>query len=359
MVFQDYYQDYYAYLIENHYLYSLTILVIFYLLSKLVVIISTKFILRITKKTKTEVDDLIVKKTNKPISLILLFIGIRLALLPLGIKKTVLDIFENVLASAIVIIITFTVIRILDIIIDNWGRKLAEKTKSPIDEELLPLFHKFSRIFISIVGLLFILVVWDIQIGPLLTSLGIAGVAIAFALQNTLGNIFGGISLILDKSIKVGDVIKLDDQTLGTIADVGLRSTKIKTLNNELVTVPNGKLADSKILNFLQPDPTLKISIDFGVEYDSDLDKVRKVIVATLKSVKSILKVPEPKIILIEMGDFALKLKAVFWVSSFDNSIETKAIATEEIYKALGKAKIGIPFPTRTIYIMNNKRNKK
>ena len=348
-------EQYLALIQQNKYVYSLSLLVVFYILSQLVVLISRKVIIRLTKKTKTDIDDLIVRKTSKPISLILLLIGIRLALLPIGIKPNILDIIVHIISSLIIIVITYIVIVVLGILIDNWGKRVAEKTKSSVDEQLMPVIHRFSRIFISIVGLLFILTVWSIQIGPLLTSLGIAGIAIAFALQSTLGNIFGGMSIILDKSVRVGDVIKIDNETIGTVVDVGLRSTKLKTMDNELITIPNGKLADSRILNYLHPDPTLRVPLDFSTEYGSDISKVRKVVLDTLTKNPSILKKPEPAVIVTEMADSGLKFKALFWVNSFEDKNPTKFNATEEIYNELRKAGIGIPFPTRTVYLKSEK----
>ncbi len=341
---------------QNKYVYSLVLLVTFFILSKLVVYISQKVILALTKRTKTDIDDLIVGRTNRPTSLILLLIGFRLALFPLGIKQNVLDLLEHVVSSFIILIVTYIVIVVIDIIIDNWGKRVAEKTKSTVDEDIIPMFHRFARIFVSIVGLLFILPVWGIQIGPLLTSLGIAGVAIAFALQSTLGNIFGGVSLILDKSIKVGDKIRLDNDTMGTVMDVGLRSTKIKTWDNEMITVPNGKMADARILNFMQPDPKVRTIIEFGVEYGSDTSKVKKVVFDAISKIPEVLKEPAPAVIMSEMSDFALKFKALYWVTNFDIKFPTKAVATEDLYNALRKANIGIPFPTRTVYLKEEKK---
>ncbi|MBI2653073.1 mechanosensitive ion channel family protein [Candidatus Woesearchaeota archaeon] len=336
---------------QNKYIYSLTLLILFYALSQFVVIVSRKIILKLTRKTKTEVDDLVVRKTNKPVSIILLLIGFRLALFPLGIRQNILDLIQNAITSLIIIIITYIAIVIFGIFIDNWAKKVAERTKSLVDDQLIPLFHRFSRIFISIIGLLFILPLWGIQIGPLLTSLGIAGVAIAFALQNTLGNIFGGMSIILDKSVRVGDKIKLDNDTMGTVIDVGLRSTKIKTWDGELITVPNGKLADTRILNFVQPEPAVRVAIEFGVEYGSDASKVRKVVLDTIRKIPGVIKEPAPKVLMTEMADFALKFKALFWVETFDIKFDTRALATEEIYNALRREGITIPFPTRTVYL--------
>ena len=350
MLFEQYI-PYISVIKQNKYIYSLVILVVFYILSQLVVLISQKLILRITKKTKTDIDDLIVKKTNKPVSFILLLIGIRIAILPLGIRQNILDVMENGILSLLIAAVTYIVIVIFDIIIDNWGEKVAAKTESKLDDELVPLFHKFSKIFISVIGLLFVLPVWSIQIGPLLASLGIAGIAVAFALQSSLANIFGGMSIVLDKSIKVGDKIKIDADTMGTVLDVGLRSTKIKTFDNELITIPNGKLAESKILNFIQPEPSVRVVVDFGVEYGSDVSKVKKVVLDAITKIPAVLKEPAPKVMMAEMADFALRFKALFWVSNFDLKFETKSIATEEIYNSLRKSGIGIPFPTRTVYL--------
>lgn len=342
--------------VYNPYFDSFLILVLFFVLSRLFVLIATKIILKLTKKTKTNVDDLIVVKTSTPISLILLAIGLRLALLPLGVRPSIASIVENVLGSVIVLLVTYIVIVVVDIFIDNWGMKVAAKMKSTFDDEFVPIFHRFTRIFLSIIGLLFVLTTWGVEIGPLLASLGIAGVAIAFALQSTLGNIFGGVSLIADKSIRVGDVIKIDSETSGTVVDVGLRSTKIRTADNEMVTVPNGKLADSKILNYLHPDPSIRITVDFGVEYGSSTDKVRKVVLNELKKMSAVVSKPEPRVVMDEMGDSALKFKALFWVKLFDERFDTKALATERIYNALNKNKIGIPFPTRTVYLKKGKK---
>jgi len=202
---------------------------------------------------------------------------------------------------------------------------------------------------------MFILDLWGIQLMPLVASLGIAGIAIAFALQNTLGNIFGGISVVLDKSVKSGDVIRLDKDTYGTVLDVGFRSTKIRTWNNEVIIIPNGKLADSRIQNYILPEPSVRINLPFSVEYGSDIDKVKKVVLDEIKKLKNVLKDPKPKIMFLEMGDFSLNFKVYFWVPSFKERFKTKEKANCLIYDALNKAKIGIPFPTRTIYMKKRK----
>ena len=339
------------YITPNKYLHSVIILIIFFILSQLVVFISQRILLKITKRTKTIVDDLIVIKTNKPISLILLLIGLRLAIIPHSINPKILNIIQNGISTLIIVLVTYIAILILDIIITNWGKKFAEKTESKIDDEVVVLFQRFSRIFVSFIGIIFMLNLWGVQVAPLIASLGIAGIAVAFALQNTLGNIFGGVSLIVDRSITVDDYIKLDDGTEGFVVDIGFRSTKVRSKDGDLVIMPNGKLADSKIYNYHKPMPTTRVTVDFGVKYSSDVEKVRKIVLNELSVIKSVLKEPAPAVVFEELGDFSLKFKAFFWVSSIDKKIESKEAATTAIYNILNKNKIGIPFPTRTVYL--------
>ena len=339
----------------NNYLHSLIILAIFFAISQLSVFISKRIILRLTKKTKTDIDDLIVAKTSKPISLILLLVGIRLAIIPHKIRADILDMGEHLIVSLIMVIVTYIAIVVFNIVISSWGRKFASKTESRIDDEVVSLFQKFARIILSFIGLIFILDVWGIKVGPLLASLGIAGLAVAFALQNTLGNIFGGISLIIDKSITVDDFIKLDDGTQGFVTDIGLRSTKIKSLDGDLIILPNGKLADSKIYNYHKPLPTTRVTVEFGVNYGSDIEKVRKIALSEITNLSNVLKNPAPQTIFDEIGDFSLKFKALFWISSFEKKVEAKEAATTAIYNALNKNKIEVPFPTRTVYLKNEK----
>lgn len=340
---------------ENVYVHALIILVSFFIIAKIIVFISERWILKLAAKTKTKVDDLIIEKTNKPISLVLFLIGLKLALVPIKIGTffgfNVDFIVSKIIGTLITIVIAHIILRVLDIIIDEWGKGFAQKTKSKLDEHLLSLLHRFSRIILVILTLLFILDLWGIKVGPLLASLGIAGIAVAFALQGTLSNIFGGVSLILDKSVKVGDVIKLDAETRGTVLDVGLRSTKIRSFNNEVIIVPNSKLVDSKIENYVLPDPSARVVVGFGVEYGSDVDKVKKVILGEIKKLKNVLKDPGPQVMFIEMADFSLNFSARFWVADYRERFKTKENATCLFYNALNKAKIGIPFPTRTVYM--------
>jgi len=204
---------------------------------------------------------------------------------------------------------------------------------------------------VGLIGFIWILSVWDVNIGPLLGGLGIAGLALSFALKDSLANVFGGLSLILDQAIKVGDRIQLESGEQGTVIDTGIRSTKIRTFNNEIITVPNGQLAVSRIQNFAKPDLSHRLVIDFGVDYESDVDLVRKTVLEVVKNMEGIMEDPMAEVLFLSMEDYYLKFSARFWVSNYEDGWDKKLEATDKIFKALKDAKIDIPFPIQTVNV--------
>ena len=335
---------------NNIYADAILVIIILFIASKIITFIIEKFVKPFTRKTKTKLDDLLLEKTEKISLWLLFFIGIRIFIVPI-LELKILDDINN---AIIIFYLTFLVVRIVDVLIESWGISFAKKTRSKVDDALLILFHRFSRIILFIIGFILILNNFGVEITPFLASLGVAGIVLGFALQSTLSNIFGGISLILDKNFKTGDTVKLSSGELGDIVDIGLRSTKMKTFDNEMLVIPNGKLAESVIQNYAQPDLNARGRISFGVEYGSNVDKVRKVVTDTLKKIPAVLKRDRNhpiQVLFLNMGDSALEFEARFWVKSYDERFRTKVKATEEIYKDLTKAKIGIPFPTRTVYM--------
>ncbi len=176
-------------------------------------------------------------------------------------------------------------------------------------------------------------------------------------MQPTLSNIFSGIALILDKSIKEGDIISLDGDISGTIYDIGIRSTRIKSWTNEIIIIPNSKLVDSNITNLDQPDRTIRVVIPFGVAYGSNIESVKKLGLDCLKGKRHIIKKdPAPFIWFIEMGDSALNFELKFFVDDLSNKWSVHQKVITDLYNALNKAKISIPFPQREVWLHNLKK---
>lgn len=335
---------------DNHDLQALFLLLTFIVIAKLFLLFTKIFVRRITQKTKFEWDDKLLDLIEKPIAVVIVLIGIKIALVPLNIVGEYKDWISSFIITLIIIAVAYSINLIMHLVLEIWGKNFAKKTKTKIDEELLPLIHKTLSVLIILIASLFILKEWGINIGPLLASLGIAGIAIGLALQPTLSNIFAGIALIADKNFKRGDIVEVDGLN-GTIHDVGLRTTRIKTLDNDMVTFPNNNLANMRIINHLQPDTTARIHIPIGVAYGSDIDKVKKIIYVAIDKNKKILQEPKPQVLFAEMGSFALNFNVYCWINDFNLRWEVKDELLSEIYNSLKKNKVDIPFPTTTVYL--------
>ncbi len=329
-------------------LWAAVILVGFILLAKILTYFFQVYVTRWAKRTATQVDDLIVEKVKPPFTYIIWLLGLEVSLRYLHLEG---DRFDKIIKSLILFIITWVAVAVADVIMAAVLEKIVAKTETEVDDALAPLVTKTIKVVIWGIGLIWLLGVWQIDVRPILGGLGIAGLAIGFAVKDTLANIFGGVALILDRTIKVGDKVKLESGEMGFITDVGLRSTKLKTFNNELITIPNGQLVNSRIQNFGQPDPSLKVIVDFGVSYESDIDLVRKVVSQTIKSMEDVMDEPAVEVLFLSMEDFYLKFSARFWVPDHSLAWEKQLEATDKIFKALKEAKIEIPFPIQTVYV--------
>jgi MscS family membrane protein len=320
-----------------------------FLVFRIVFFVLEKILLRLTLKTKTNLDDIILKKSSAPINLLLLFVSLRITLgqTGLGISAGIMDTLNHIILTVIVLSIGYLLYVITDLILSRAFHKFVAKTESKLDDSLFTLVHSVLKIALIIIILLYVLSVWGIEILPLLGALGVAGLAVALALQPVLANIFSGASMILDKSVSKGDLVYLDAQTKGKVLKVGMRSTRILTFDNELIIVPNTKLAEGTIQNVALPEPKSRVVVQFGVAYGSDIEKVKKIVLKEVKTVKNIILDEEhnPKVRFLEMADSSLNFKAYFYVDTYEERFNAIDEINTKIYNALNKAGIEIPFP--------------
>lgn len=342
----------------NMYINALLIIIGFFLISRIFQFLSEKVILALARKTTTDIDDKIIEGTRGPLSLLLLTIGLHI-----GTRSLHLGTFTETIANLIltfeILLVTFIAMRIVIAIIREVGGRWAAKTESKADDQLIDFGVKITYIIGWCLGVLYALTVWGVQIGPLLASLGVLGIAVAFALQQSLGNIFGGVSMMLDRTVHVGDVVELDALTSGEVVEIGLRATKIRTFNNEILIIPNGILANGRIKNIVLPEPKVRVVVPFGVAYGTNIEKVKTLVLKEVKQVKGYLAEPEPIVRFLEMGASSLNFKAYFWVEQYSMRFAAIDEANTRIYNALGKAGIEIPFPQMDVHIKNRPASRK
>ena len=332
---------------SNLYLNFLAVLVITLIIAFFAKIILRKVLKPLAKKTKTRIDDLIIKSLSSMIFYIVLLLGVKVGLQQFEFKTTI---YDSLINTFLIVVITILLLKIISNFALQWMKEWKFKTKTTADERLIPFLQRILKAVIIILSVIFVFNAWKINISPLLATAGIAGIAVGLAVKDSLSNILGGLQLVLDKTFKVGDKVQLESGELGVIMDIGLRSTKLRTYDNEVIYIPNGYLANAKIKNFTHPDLSIRTNVNFGVEYGTETKKVQKVVLEAIKKIDTVIEEPEPVVLFLEMSDFSLDFIARAWVKSYTEAYSTKLKMTEEIYNALNKANIGIPFPTRTVY---------
>ncbi len=211
-----------------------------------------------------------------------------------------------------------------------------------------------SRIALSSLLVLVVLDTVGISITPLLASLGVGSVAVALAAQETLSNLFSGIYILIDRPVRLGDVVQVDDVS-GTVVKIGWRSTHIRGGANTTIILPNSRMASSRVINFDLPDRELGLSVDVGVGYGSDLAHVEKV---TLDVAREVLqRVPgavagfEPTVRYQQFADSSIGLKIILRVRQFSDQDGVRHELIKAIHTRYRAEGIEIPFPSRTVHV--------
>lgn len=310
----------------------------------------------VARKTKRNFEKSQFKRFVLPILIIIFLSIIRLSTNEISVVNPNLNHVVGLLIySVIVITLGYVLFIILDIFALSWWRKISERTPTKIDDNLISIIHGVLQISLIVLGIIFILDLWGIEVSATLAGLGIAGLAVALALQPTLSNIFSGISIIFDKSLREGDIIYLEEQIEARVEKIGLRSTKVRTSNDETIIIPNNKLAENRITNASLPEPKMRIAIPFSVAYGIDIERVKKIVINELQTIKGVLKNHTPFVRFIEMKESCLKFEGYFYInlnalSNKDNAIDE---ANTKIYNALLQNNIQIPFPQLDVHMKN------
>ncbi|MFQ5428191.1 MAG: mechanosensitive ion channel family protein [Thermodesulfobacteriota bacterium] len=216
---------------------------------------------------------------------------------------------------------------------------------------------------ILVLGFLIVLSLLGISITPLLTALGVGGLAVALALQDSLSNFFAGLHVLLERSVRVGDFIKLESGEQGYVKDITWRTTRIRMLGNNEVIIPNGKLSQSIVTNYYLPEKWMSLLINVGVSYDSDPEHVERVLteeaMAAIGEIPGLVGAPEaddPFVRFIPgFGDSSLDFTLICKVKEFVDQYLVQHELRKRIFKRFRAEGIEIPFPHRTVYVREEK----
>ena len=271
-----------------------------------------------------------------------LFVAIEMAELPPRLAVQI----HAVLEAAIILSVTMTVAGVLDSLV------AAASERRALAVGVTGLFRTSVRLVVLVVGGLVLLSSLGIAVTPILTALGVGGLAVALALQDTLSNLFAGIHLLADKPIRVGDYVRLSAENVeGHVVDVGWRSTRLRMLQNNVVVVPNKRVAESIITNYDLGETRMAVLIRVRVDYDADAELVERLLVdeatRAVGLVDGLLAEPPPSARLIPgFGDYALEFTLACQVRSFVDQFSVQHELRKRVLKRLRAERIRIPLPT-------------
>lgn len=290
---------------------------------------------RMTKRTASSLDDHIVWAIRLPLVTALIAHG---ALIGLGVTTFVDSWREqfNRMWVTLELALAFWVLqRVLASLLYWWAAQTATTTGGNWGRQASPVLRRMLTITVVSIGLLMILAQLDISISPLLAGLGIGGLAVALALQPTLSNFISGTYVLSDGAIRPGDFVELADGPRGRVTEVGWRTTKLVSPQNNLVTIPNSKLADSILTNYAQPSPAMSIFLTCKVSYNSDLARVERVCMEVMRQVQSarpeVTKDFEPMVLFNEFADSNINMWLI--LQAIDRG--ATFTVTHELIKAL------------------------
>jgi len=307
-------------------------------------------------KTDTYWDDILIAAIGTPVQVAIIVISVYYAVTVFDILPASMQwIHAPVYATAFSIVISAWVLStLLHSIIHIYGRAFAERSETDMDDRLVDLLELVIRYVIWFAAVMAILKVFNIDITPLLAGAGIAGIAVALAAQDFISNFFGGAIITVDKPFKVGDRIKVEDY-YGDVISVGTRSTRIRTLDYQIVTIPNNKLTTNIIINYSEPDPKLRITIPVTVAYGTDPLRVKKILLEVaqdaIQNTEYLLEDPAPTVFFTEFAESSINFILRVWARKYNLPDEVKDVINCRIAERFAHEGIEIPFPQMDVHM--------
>jgi MscS family membrane protein len=327
---------------------ALVVALAFFVLAVVVRVVVFRSLKRLAGLSATLIDDRLLQNLGKPVFTTILFIGLTFAtnaaMLPIGTSVIV-----NLLLSVIVASWMRAILRISDSLLDTLGN---HEHFTLIEARTMPLFDLTTKLLTILIGSYVLLLIWGINPVGWLASAGIVGIAVGFAAKDTLANLFSGFFIVADAPYKIGDYINLDSGERGKVSAIGLRSTRLLTRDDVEITIPNGVIANAKIINE-SGGPHLKIrtAVSVGVAYGSDVDGVMRILEGIGLDHPQTCAQPAPRARMRGFGASSLDFELLIWIDHPEQRGMIKHELLMEIYKAFGREGIEIPYSKHDVYI--------
>lgn len=309
-------------------------------------------LIRAAEKTQSATDDILIKSLFRPTPLWFLMGGAYLSTHFLELPASASSLIEKILLSLLILSITFWAAHLGTELLRLSGGGEASTAATGVVR------HAVKLIIIA-VGMLVLLSTLGISIAPVLTTVGIGGIAVALGLQETLANLFAGMQITLSKNVKVGDFVRLESGDEGYIEDIHWRATKVRTLQNNWVLIPNSRLAQSIVTNYHSPSSEIAVIVQVQVHYMSDLDQVEKITCEVARNVTKTTQGAvtefEPFIRYHTLADSGISFSVILRAKEFTDSFLIKHEFIKTLIQAYARNGIVIPFPVVAVNLTQEK----
>jgi small-conductance mechanosensitive channel len=333
----------------NIYLQAAVIAVAFVLTGKVAVFVISKIAAQIVSRSRTKLDDEVVALLRRPVFITFVLTGLAMATRRLGMSASPEFVTLGILRTIAIFVWYGFVSGLLNLVVAEIRQR---RMAGMLQASMLPLFTTISRVILIVLAAYFVFLAWNINVTAWVASAGIVGLALSFAARDTLSNLFAGVSIAADAPYKAGDFIILESGERGMVTHIGLRSTRILTRDDVEITLPNGVIGNSKIINEAGgPSAKHRIRTAVGVAYGSDIDHVIETLAGIADEHEEVCKMPEPRVRFRRFGESSLEFELLCWI---DRSIDRGRISHElncALYRAFQRENIQIPFPQRDLHV--------
>ena len=346
--------DFLSYRIYNNEVQEILISLVFILgaivLGRLVRWFAEKILPKLTAKTETQLDDVLVEMLKAPMLFALTLVGFWIGIKRLSMPANVMEMIADAYKFLLVISATWFISRAVSTFINVVLKEKVNDESSRMDEHALSLIKKVSSFVIWSIGVITALNNAGVDVGALIAGLGIGGVAIALAAQDTAKNIFAGMMILFDRPFKIGELITIDGTT-GYVEDMGIRSTKLRTYSGQLVVIPNYKTADSNLTNITR-EPSRRIELNVGLTYSTTPEQMRQAMDILRNLPSSVTGIEEKvKVYFTSFGDFSLNITCWYYIKKDSDLFETQSAVNLHVLDEFNAHGLDFAFPTQTLYV--------
>ena len=320
-------------------------------------LILEKLLLRITKRTKNNLDNQILNAARLPLYFLAVVFALDIALRRLSFLPWDWNTWLKEGFFIFYFLVGFIFSWRLVTHFFRWYEdEMAQRTETNLDKQLFPFFERIVLILLSTIGIITVLSYYEIDITAMVTTLGIGSLAVALAAKSTLEDTISGFMIMIDRPYRIGDRIELMDlDTWGDVVDIGLRSTRIRTRDNRMVIVPNSVIGKSLVVNYAYPNDQYRLQIHIGVAYGTEIEKARQVMIDTVQKVEGVLSDRPVEALFLEFGDSALIFRVRWWLESYVDTRRMFDRVNTSLYNALKKENIQLPFPQLDVNLNSEK----